>query len=161
MLLKEQEQLSTGKNTESYPVIRCERGVCRPDSHELIGEEPLLIRIDDKPYSVVMRTPGDELFQATGFCLGEGIVDTPDDFKEEKKMVEIRFKGNYEVADIAGKSLADVRKDYEGRFDIPVKATASALILETTPSLPTPWAPRSRPPGASATRRSRSLLAPG
>lgn len=38
-------------------------------------------------------------------------------------MVEIRFKGNYEVADLAGKSLADVRQDYEGRFDIPAKAT--------------------------------------
>jgi len=40
-----------------------------------------LIRIEDKPYSVVMRTPGEELFHAAGFCLGEGIVDSPDDFK--------------------------------------------------------------------------------
>lgn len=48
---------------------------------ELIGEEPLLIRIDDKPYLVVMRTPGDETFHAAGFCLGEGIVDSPDDIE--------------------------------------------------------------------------------
>jgi FdhD protein len=47
----------------------------------LISEEPLLIRIDDKPYSVVMRTPGEEVFHAAGFCLGEGIVDAADDFK--------------------------------------------------------------------------------
>jgi FdhD protein len=81
MLFKEQEQLNgTGKNTESYQVIRCEKGVCRTSFHELIGEEPLLIRIDEKPYSVVMRTPGEELFQAAGFCLGEGIADSPDDF---------------------------------------------------------------------------------
>ena len=81
MLLKKQEQLSNpGKDTESYQVIRCERGVCRTSSHELIGEEPLLIRIDEKPYSVVMRTPGEELFHAAGFCLGEGIADSPDDF---------------------------------------------------------------------------------
>jgi FdhD protein len=81
MLLKEQEPLNgPGKNTESYQVIRCERGVCRTSSHELIGEEPLLIRIDEKPYSVVMRTPGEELFHAAGFCLGEGIADSPDDF---------------------------------------------------------------------------------
>jgi FdhD protein len=26
-----------------------------------------------------MRTPGDELFHAAGFCLGEGIMDSPDD----------------------------------------------------------------------------------
>ena len=69
-----------GKNTESYQVIRYEKGVCRTGFHELIGEEPLLIRIDEKPYSVVMRTPGEELFHAAGFCLGEGIVDSPDDF---------------------------------------------------------------------------------
>ena len=81
MLLEEQEQLNgTGKNTESYQVISCEKGVCRTRFHELIGEEPLLIRIDEKPYSVVMRTPGEEVFHAAGFCLGEGIADSPDDF---------------------------------------------------------------------------------
>ena len=48
--------------------------------HRLIGEEPLSIRVEGKPYSVVMRTPGDELAHAAGFCLAEGIVDTPDDF---------------------------------------------------------------------------------
>lgn len=68
------------KDTESYPVTRYEGGVCRTGSHELIGEEPLLIRIDGKPYSVVMRTPGEEIFHAAGFCLGEGIADIPDDF---------------------------------------------------------------------------------
>ena len=80
MLLNEQQWNGPGKNTESYQVIRCEEGVCRNDSHDLIGEEPLLIRIDEKPYSVVMRTPGEELFHAAGFCLGEGIADSPDDF---------------------------------------------------------------------------------
>jgi len=49
--------------------------------HKLIGEEPLSIRVQGKPYSVVMRTPGDELAHAAGFCLAEGIIDTPDDIK--------------------------------------------------------------------------------
>jgi FdhD protein len=47
--------------------------------HRLIGEEPLSIRVEGKPYSVVMRTPGDELAHAAGFCLAEGIVDAPND----------------------------------------------------------------------------------
>jgi FdhD protein len=46
----------------------------------LLGEEPLSIRIQGKPYAVVMRTPGDEIPHAAGFCLSEGIVDTPQDF---------------------------------------------------------------------------------
>ena len=48
-------------------------------AHNLVGEEPLSIRIQGKPYSVVMRTPGDEIPHVAGFCLAEGIVDTPDD----------------------------------------------------------------------------------
>ncbi len=45
----------------------------------LIGEEPLSIRVQGSPYAVVMRTPGDEKAHVAGFCLGEGIVDDPDE----------------------------------------------------------------------------------
>lgn len=48
---------------------------------DLIAEEPLSVRVQGQPYTVVMRTPGDEIPHVAGFCLGEGIVDTPDDFK--------------------------------------------------------------------------------
>lgn len=46
---------------------------------DLIGEEPLSIRVQGKPYSVIMRTPGEEIAHVAGFCLGEGIIDTYDD----------------------------------------------------------------------------------
>lgn len=46
----------------------------------LIGEEPLSIRVENAPYAVVMRTPGDERFLAAGFSLAEGLVDGVDDF---------------------------------------------------------------------------------
>ena len=45
----------------------------------LIIEEPLSIRIEGNPYSVVMRTPGDEIAHVAGFCLAEGLVDSPED----------------------------------------------------------------------------------
>lgn len=56
------------------------------DSHmieklHLIGEEPLSIRIQGKAYSVIMRTPGEEIEHAAGFCLAEGIADSPDDIE--------------------------------------------------------------------------------
>jgi FdhD protein len=51
----------------------------RISSHKLVGEEPLSIRVQGKPYSVVMRTPGDEIPHVAGFCLGEGIVDDSGD----------------------------------------------------------------------------------
>ena len=68
------------KDTTTYQAFHCRNGTSQTSEIELIGEEPLLIRIDEKPYTVVMRTPGEELLHAAGFCLGEGIVDTPDDF---------------------------------------------------------------------------------
>jgi FdhD protein len=61
-------------------VTGCRGGDRNIRSLDFIGEEPLLIRIDGNPYSVVMRTPGEELFHAAGFCLGEGLVDAPEDF---------------------------------------------------------------------------------
>ena len=59
----------------------------------------MLIRIDEKPYSVVMRTPGEEIFHAAGFCLGEGIADSPDDFTTigfcsdlDPNVIDVRLK---------------------------------------------------------------------
>lgn len=46
---------------------------------DLIAEEPLSIRVQGTPYAVVMRTPGDEKAHVAGFCLAEGIADTPAD----------------------------------------------------------------------------------
>lgn len=51
----------------------------RSASMEMIGEEPLSIRVQGRPYAVVMRTPGDDLAHAAGFCLTEGLVETPED----------------------------------------------------------------------------------
>ncbi len=47
---------------------------------DLLKEEPLSIRVEGNPYSVMMRTPGDEIPLAAGFCLTEGIIDTPKDY---------------------------------------------------------------------------------
>ncbi len=61
-------------------VVRWDQDTTRVTQRDLIGEEPLSIRIQGKPYSVVMRTPGDELAHVAGFCLAEGIIDTQDDY---------------------------------------------------------------------------------
>ncbi|UCG52817.1 MAG: formate dehydrogenase accessory sulfurtransferase FdhD [Candidatus Latescibacterota bacterium] len=75
----DQQQLNEQKNKKIHHALRSINGGLAPGFLELIAEEPLLIRIDEKPYSVVMRTPGEEAFHAVGFCLGEGIIDAPDD----------------------------------------------------------------------------------
>jgi FdhD protein len=42
-------------------------------------EEPLEIRIDDRPLAVTMRTPGADEELALGFLFGEGLIDGPRD----------------------------------------------------------------------------------
>ena len=64
----------------NHPTIYCHKEKIIIAKHLLINEEPLSILIHDQPYSVIMRTPGDELAHTAGFCLGEGIVDSPTDF---------------------------------------------------------------------------------
>ncbi len=49
------------------------------DGLDLIAEEPLSIRVQGRPYMVVMRTPGDELAHAAGLCLAEGLIREPSD----------------------------------------------------------------------------------
>lgn len=51
----------------------------RPAPMALIGEAPLLIRVQGRRLSLGMRTPGEEIAQAAGFCLAEGIVDAAND----------------------------------------------------------------------------------
>ncbi|MBI5894958.1 MAG: formate dehydrogenase accessory sulfurtransferase FdhD [Desulfobacterales bacterium] len=57
---------------------------------EILDEEPLAIRVQGQPYAVVMRTPGEELAHAAGFCFTEGIVDRPEDIEIVDQPEEIR-----------------------------------------------------------------------
>jgi FdhD protein len=57
----------------------CDALGIRPVSLTLIGEAPLLIRVQGQRVSLGMRTPGEEIPQAAGFCLAEGIVDAAGD----------------------------------------------------------------------------------
>lgn len=62
-----------------HSVVQCDGDICSDFKWDLIGEEPLSIEVEGNPYAVVMRTPGEEVFHAAGFCLAEGIVDRPED----------------------------------------------------------------------------------
>jgi FdhD protein len=65
---------------ETYHLARYEDGIVNRVKQDFVREEPLFIRVEDRPYAVVMRTPGDEIAHAAGFCLSEGLVDSPEDF---------------------------------------------------------------------------------
>jgi FdhD protein len=64
----------------TYPLIHWDTVSSKDKDKALIAEEPLSIRVQGKPYSVVMRTPGNEIALVAGFCLTEGIIDSADDY---------------------------------------------------------------------------------
>ena len=43
----------------------------------LAGEEPLEIRLDGRPFTVTMRTPGHDFDLVAGFLVSEGVVRAP------------------------------------------------------------------------------------
>jgi len=70
---------SNRKTYQTYHLARYEDSSVNKYMQDFVREEPLLIRVEDTPYSVVMRTPGDEIAHAAGFCLSEGLVESPKD----------------------------------------------------------------------------------
>jgi len=64
----------------TFQLIHWDTASRKDKDKALIGEEPLSIRVQGNPYSVVMRTPGDEIALVAGFCLTEGIIDSADDY---------------------------------------------------------------------------------
>src|SRR5437763_2540560 len=76
----------------------------RPDL--LAAEEPLEIRVNDRPLAVTMRTPGDDIDLAAGFLATEGLVRSAPD------IASIRLCGDGNVAEVtlaAGLGVDDDR----------------------------------------------------
>ena len=55
-------------------IVRWDGETAREVADEVAREEPLEIRVDGRPVSVTMRTPGHDAELAAGFLLSEGIV---------------------------------------------------------------------------------------
>ena len=66
--------------TIHHQLIHWDMASYKEKDKDLLREEPLSIRLEGNPYSVMMRTPGDEIALAAGFCLTEGIIDAPQDY---------------------------------------------------------------------------------
>ena len=92
-----------GRVTSRRPVVRLVDGQAtrRPDT--LVVEEPLEIRVDGRPLSVTMRTPGDDFDLVAGFLATEGVV------REAQDLAAMRYcagtddagRNTYNVIDVA------------------------------------------------------------
>ncbi|NDK91933.1 formate dehydrogenase accessory sulfurtransferase FdhD [Gordonia desulfuricans] len=93
-----------GRVTARRRVVRIRRGTeptTRADT--LAGEEPLEIRIGGQPFTVTMRTPGNDVELATGFLVSEGIIARADDLVTARYCAGTDASGanTYNVLDVA------------------------------------------------------------
>ncbi|HEY3861813.1 MAG TPA: formate dehydrogenase accessory sulfurtransferase FdhD [Verrucomicrobiae bacterium] len=86
----------------SSPILRWELG-CPPlrATDELAPEEPLEIRVDDRPIAVTMRTPGHDDELAAGFLASEGLVHS------REQVVKIASHPRNTERNVIGVFLAD------------------------------------------------------
>ncbi len=93
--------------TKRRPVLRLRRSVdavvhrdTRADT--LAGEEPLEIRIGNTPFTVTMRTPGDDFDLAAGFLVGEGLIGSG------AELAEIGYGPGVDADGLASYNIVDV-----------------------------------------------------
>jgi FdhD protein len=60
-------------------VVRVEAGTALADRDRAATEEPLEVRLHNRPFAVIMRTPGADRELAAGFLLAEGVLKSADD----------------------------------------------------------------------------------
>src|SRR3979411_576058 len=63
----------------SVDVVRVRGGARAAESDRAATEEPLEIRLHDRPFAVIMRTPGADRELAAGFLLAERVIAGADD----------------------------------------------------------------------------------
>ncbi len=67
------------KIEESIAAIRFEAGVPLETAEKLVEEAALQLKINERPYTVTMRTPGQEIWLAAGLLFTEGIITRKND----------------------------------------------------------------------------------
>jgi FdhD protein len=102
------------------------------DDDTLVVEEPLEIRVGDKPVSVTMRTPGDDFALAAGFLFTEGIL------RGSEEIESIRHWGSPNVVRVAVRGAVDLQRLQRHFYStsscgICGKASIDALRVQTTP----------------------------
>jgi FdhD protein len=92
-----------GRTTARRPVVKINLDALgdqrrRPD--DLAAEEPLEIRVRNKPLAVTMRTPGQDIDLALGFLLTEGVIAKADDVVTARLCAGTDTPNTYNVVDV-------------------------------------------------------------
>ncbi|NGN94537.1 formate dehydrogenase accessory sulfurtransferase FdhD [Nocardioides sp. KC13] len=91
-----------GRVTVGRPVLRIRDGVVARRPDKLAAEEPMEIRVNGRPLTVTMRTPGGDFDLAVGFLVSEGVVHSADDVASVRYCAGATADGGntYNVVDV-------------------------------------------------------------
>jgi FdhD protein len=91
-----------GRVTVGRPVLRVRDGVVSRRPDKLAAEEPMEIRVNGRPLTVTMRTPGGDFDLAVGFLVSEGVVHSADDVTSVRYCAGATADGGntYNVVDV-------------------------------------------------------------
>ncbi len=101
------------RNATARPVTKVTGDDRRRARDSVAVEEPLEIRIGGEPFSVTMRTPGDDFDLVAGFLVSEGVVHRTDDLPQMRVVAGVGMDGepvfNVVDATVLGPGVAAAR----------------------------------------------------
>ena len=103
--------MSSRRDTDVTRVHEWKDGRIEARQDDLAAEEPLEIRVGDRPLTVTMRTPGNDFELAAGFLFTEGLVERPEQIVSIREATAAKFteRGNIVVVELA----PEVKLDHE------------------------------------------------
>ena len=118
--------------TTEVPIVRIAAGGTAHERDSVVVEEPLEIRVGDKPVSVTMRTPGEDFELAAGFLFTEGILRA----KEDVESIRHWGSGNLVRVAVNGKvDLQRLQRHFYATSSCGVCGKASIEVFPQTPQL--------------------------
>jgi len=120
-------------------VIRVGRAGDGPAPDLVAVEEPLEIRLQDQPFAVIMRTPGDDKALAAGFLLAEDVIESSDDLGavEHCRHPDQRAAHNVVNVFLRGRALEDSKRRLAERRNVVTNSSCGICGRVTIESLRT------------------------
>ena len=118
------EPLTRLAETREVPVVRITSDATARQVDLAAVEEPLEVRLHDRPFAVIMRTPGADRALAAGFLLSEGVVAGPHELGAVEHCRHPRHPEVHNVVNVF--LLGDARHRLDERLDGRRHVTANA-----------------------------------
>ena len=126
-----------GDASRTVDVTKVREGIWTSSVDCVATEEPLEIRLHNRPFAVVMRTPGADRELTAGFLLSERVLRTPDDLGTVEHCTEPGADHPENIVNVrlAEEAVANLDRIFEGRRHITTSASCGMCGRLTIDSL--------------------------